>query len=371
MGSSKHFNENEHPRQARTGRFADKNGNSRPGQLPDSSSSVEEEFKDFAFTDFGDEWLDDDDPRMGTCHLAADSVMATQLQYPRAAIEQGDHGRVYITDRDNPAFRSELKMDEDPDGMMLTAIQQTQDEHGNWQNTGWGATTPSGEADEQQMNAIVDTAYRQACNPESNPNNIDKSIVIAGSKHAPGYMGAVAVTGGKYDASRTPAENVKLMRSDLKALQKNGELPKDYKISLRKGGNAYAWSANFTIQLPENESPYYVPTYAEYEKATSEERLIGPEHRAAQGIIESHGGSISHEDWDKVANHINRKIRNKESLTGDEQRCVIETPKVRHAKDLCRKIGAQYTYDGSNPMVDYYDSDGLINVNIKSNYRNW
>ena len=58
-------------------------------------------------------------------------------------------------------------------------------------------------------------------------------------------------------------------------------------------------------------------------------------------------------------------------MTGDEQRCVIETPKVRHAKDLCRKIGAQYTYDGSNPMVDYYDSDGLINVNIKSNYRNW
>ena len=61
--------------------------------------------------------------------------------------------------------------------------------------------------------------------------------IIKPSVKSEGYMGSTAITGGKYDASRSPAENAKLMRADIKALQKNGQLPKDWKIGVRSVRN--------------------------------------------------------------------------------------------------------------------------------------
>ena len=106
--------------------------------------------------------------------------------------------------------------------------------------------------------------------------------IIKPSVKSEGYMGSTAITGGKYDASRSPAENAKLMRADIKALQKNGQLPKDWKIGVRTSTGSASWRARFTIQLPEGESSTYVPTHAEYMAADSEDRIIGPEHRAEE-----------------------------------------------------------------------------------------
>ena len=78
--------------------------------------------------------------------------------------------------------------------------------------------------------------------------------IIKPSVKSEGYMGSTAITGGKYDASRSPAENAKLMRADIKALQKNGQLPKDWKIGVRTSTGSASWRARFTIQLPEGES---------------------------------------------------------------------------------------------------------------------
>lgn len=86
--------------------------------------------------------------------------------------------------------------------------------------------------------------------------------IIKPSVKSEGYMGSTAITGGKYDASRSPAENAKLMRADIKALQKNGQLPKDWKIGVRTSTGSASWRARFTIQLPEGESSTYVPTHA-------------------------------------------------------------------------------------------------------------
>ena len=186
--------------------------------------------------------------------------------------------------------------------------------------------------------------------------------IIKPSVKSEGYMGSTAITGGKYDASRSPAENAKLMRADIKALQKNGQLPKDWKIGVRTSTGSASWRARFTIQLPEGESSTYVPTHAEYMAADSEDRIIGPEHRAGRGIIEAHGGSASSDEWDETARRINQKIQNNEQLTVEEQACVIETPKVRNAKKLCQQVGDQYTYQNNNAMVDYFDTDGYVTV---------
>lgn len=94
----------------------------------------------------------------------------------------------------------------------------------------------------------------------------------------------------------------------------------------------------------------------------SEDRIIGPEHRAGRGIIEAHGGSASSDEWDETARRINQKIQNNEQLTVEEQACVIETPKVRNAKKLCQQVGDQYTYQNNNAMVDYFDTDGYVTV---------
>lgn len=153
--------------------------------------------------------------------------------------------------------------------------------------------------------------------------------IIKPSVKSEGYMGSTAITGGKYDASRSPAENAKLMRADIKALQKNGQLPKDWKIGVRTSTGSASWRARFTIQLPEGESSTYVPTHAE---------------------------------WDETARRINQKIQNNEQLTVEEQACVIETPKVRNAKKLCQQVGDQYTYQNNNAMVDYFDTDGYVTV---------
>ena len=96
--------------------------------------------------------------------------------------------------------------------------------------------------------------------------------------------------------------------------------------------------------------------------ADSEDRIIGPEHRAGRGIIEAHGGSASSDEWDETARRINQKIQNNEQLTVEEQACVIETPKVRNAKKLCQQVGDQYTYQNNNAMVDYFDTDGYVTV---------
>lgn len=94
----------------------------------------------------------------------------------------------------------------------------------------------------------------------------------------------------------------------------------------------------------------------------TEDRIIGPEHRAGRGIIEAHGGSASSDEWDETARRINQKIQNNEQLTVEEQACVIETPKVRNAKKLCQQVGDQYTYQNNNAMVDYFDTDGYVTV---------
>lgn len=237
------------------------------------------------------------------------------------------------------------------------AKQQLRNSDGTFANENKNAVFPS--------NDMIQRASKLLAKSSA---TVDEPIIKPSVK-SEGYMGSTAITGGKYDASRSPAENAKLMRADIKALQKNGELPKDWKIGVRTNTSSMNWNAHVTIQLPEGESSTYVPTHAEYLAADKEDRIIGPEHKACQGIIENHGGSISTEEWDETARLINQKIRNGEQLAAAEQACVIETPQVRNAKKLCQRVGEQYTYQNNNAMVDYFDTDGYITVRAVTGIR--
>lgn len=115
--------------------------------------------------------------------------------------------------------------------------------------------------------------------------------IIKPSVKSEGYMGSTAITGGKYDASRSPAENAKLMRADIKALQKNGQLPKDWKIGVRTSTGSASWRTRFTIQLPEGESPHTCrPTpniWLRIPKTGSSVRNTGPDEESSKLMEEA------------------------------------------------------------------------------------
>lgn len=353
------YNEAEHPRD-RFGKYREKNGKGQPGALPNQNSQeLEAEYDEYAFTDFSDEWLDDSDPRLAACHETAAAVKEQSDNWPDSTIIMGDHGRVYITSDKYPNLRSELKMDEDPDGMMLTATQQKINKDGDWEDTGWGVSSTPGRL-EDEKDANIRTAYNQACNPDSNPNQ-----VIKPSKAEDGYMGGKKIIGGKYDPNLTTTEKTKLMREDFKQLKKNGDIPKDWKISVRKSEYSMNWTARIKVTLPEGVPRYYVPTPEQYrESIAKNDRYDNPDKKAIRGLLEANGGSITDDEWRRQANRINEKMRNGEDLEGSEWDCRVETPQVRKVRKLCEQVGHQYTYSNNNSMVDYFDTDGYVFVSI-------
>lgn len=100
------------------------------------------------------------------------------------------------------------------------AKQQLRNSDGTFANENKNAGVPS--------NDMIQRASKLLAKSSA---TVDEPIIKPSVK-SEGYMGSTAITGGKYDASRSPAENAKLMRADIKALQKNGQLPKDWKIGV-------------------------------------------------------------------------------------------------------------------------------------------
>ncbi|PWG65666.1 hypothetical protein [Bifidobacterium callitrichidarum] len=355
------YNEADHPRN-RFGEYRKKDESSHPGTIPETTDQEREaDFTEYAFTDFSDEWLDNDDPRLNACHETAAAVKEQAEKHPDSTIIMGDHGRVYITSDKYPNLRSELKMDEDPDGMMLTATQQKINKDGDWEDTGWGVSSTPGRL-EDEMGANIRTAYDQACNPESRSKD---NPVITESTVSEGYLGGTKRVGGKYDPNLTSTEKTKLMREDFKQLKKNGDIPKDWKISVRKSEYSMNWTARIKVTLPEGVPRYYVPTPEQYWKSIAEnDRYDNPDKKAIRGLLEANGGSLTDDEWREQANRINQKMKNGEELEGSEWDCRVETPQVRKVRKLCEQVGHQYTYSNNNAMVDYFDTDGYVDVSI-------
>ena len=353
MGNN-NYREEDHPRAARSKQWISKEKLEPVGILPDDFDEervMAEEFDDLAFTDYSFELLDDSDPRMQACRETASILRESKKTWPGSRLGMGDRGVVYVEDEQDDDLRSELKIGENADGMILTATQQRRNKNGDWEDTEWGVTTSEGrfEGTRQQ---VIDAAFQQVFFPEYHPT-------IAPTALSTGYMGSIARTGGKFDASRRPAETAKLMRADLKQFQKAGMLPRDYKFSVRKKEWSMGWGATITITLPEGEHRYHVPTQAEYHAMPLAERT-GRDRGAADRLLEQYGSA----GWDAAAERLNRKIDNNEPLTQDEYDYCIESQKVRQAKKTCKEIAGQYTHDGSNSMVDYFDVSGYIDVDV-------
>ena len=352
--ANNNYREEDHPRAARSKQWVSKDKLEPVGILPDDFDEEQvkaEEFDDLAFTDYSFELLDDSDPRMQACRETASILRESKKTWPGSRLGMGDRGIVYVENEQDDDLRSELKIGENADGMILTATQQRRNKNGDWENTEWGASTSEGRFKETRQQ-VIDTAFQQVFFPEYHPT-------IAPTALSTGYMGSIARTGGKFDASRRPAETAKLMRADLKQFQKAGILPRDYKFSVRKKEWSMGWGATITITLPEGEHRYHVPTQAEYHAMPLAERT-GRDRGAADRLLEKYGS----DGWDAAAERLNRKIDNNERLTPDEYDYCIESQKVRQAKKTCKKIAEQYTHDGSNSMVDYFDIDGYVDVDV-------
>ena len=138
-------------------------------------------------------------------------------------------------------------------------------------------------------------------------------------------MGSTAITGGKYDTSRSPAENAETHARGHQSIAEETVNFKDWKI----GSNNYRFR-KLEPDSPSNcrkgRSSTYVPTHADIwlriPKTGSSVR-----NGAGRGIIEAHGGSASLRR-NGMKQHGRNQPENPEQRTADRRRakaCVIRT----------------------------------------------
>ena len=126
--------------------------------------------------------------------------------------------------------------------------------------------------------------------------------------------------GSQYDRNRTVTEDAASIRSQLKAAQKDGTVPADWKVSVRKRKSTYSWAIDVTLVSPR-------PIYA-----------ADPHSR----------------EWVRHAETGEYVIAWADRLTAEAQA----------ASRLARELLDAHNHDGSDSQTDFYDVKFYSDVNV-------
>lgn len=175
-----------------------------------------------------------------------------------------------------------------------------------------------------------------------------------------GQTGGTAFTGGRYDSHLSPAERVKGMRRDIKALQRRGEIPADYKVSCRTDDYGTGWQAHITVHPPKGRA-YATPGMHD----AIVRGVNSPEGRARHAAVFELGGSATDAQIQAVFDDVQRRYDAGEELTGAQTDMLVPSKETRRAMRLCREAGEQYTSYDVDAMHDYHAQDGYIDVSME------
>lgn len=189
-----------------------------------------------------------------------------------------------------------------------------------------------------------------------------EEIIGPGGTVGEGYMGASTYTGGKYDPRMSEADKSKSIRQDLKALQKLGDIPKDWKISVRKNSYSGGYSIYATITAPRNEI-FEIPTADElFERSYDGDRQAD---RVINNFREKYD-TTDRAAMDKHFNEIRKEFNDpnvERPRNSDLYR--IETDDAKRVSKLANRVLASYRHTDSNSMVDYFNDDGYFNFEYR------
>ena len=186
------------------------------------------------------------------------------------------------------------------------------------------------------------------------PNPIERGMTTAGQ------TGGTAFTGGKYDSHLNPAQRVRAMRADIRALQKRGEIPSDYKVHCHTDDYGAGWQAYITVAPPRGRA-YETPSIGDMKRA----RIGTREGRALRAIVAQHGGSATDEQIQASLDDAQRRYDAGEQLTGYQADMLVPSRETLRAMRLCRAAGEQYTAYDVDAMHDYHAQDGYIDVRME------
>lgn len=182
------------------------------------------------------------------------------------------------------------------------------------------------------------------------------------------HKDGIRYTGGKYDPSKTAKQRVAAMRKDIKALQRNGSIPKDYAISCRTrdyGTGGSAWSADITIAIPTS-GLYAVPSLGQltHIATTPAEREAA---RVFSKLCARHGGQASDRQLQADLDAAQSKLDAKgfDELDDDDMDMLVLAPAARRALELCKQVGEQYIAYELAPARDYSTRDGIICASLE------
>lgn len=200
------------------------------------------------------------------------------------------------------------------------------------------------------------------------PYGNETELTIKPGKPCEGYRGGIAWSGGKYEETKTlaPKEKVALMRKDIKQLQKEGRIPADWKVRISTGNFSGNWAACVSIETcrPFEEIPSY--------DNRSDNAFI---RYARTAIIESCGGSCTREEYEAKRKELQEHISNGGSpylpaRFGGSLCVVAKSVETIEAENTIKAACEQYTYSDTDPMLDYFNTDGYITISIEQRQNN-
>lgn len=178
--------------------------------------------------------------------------------------------------------------------------------------------------------------------------DIRSSIVPPAKNDNSGYMGGSLFIGGKYDAvkGKDQTEVAKIIRGDMTAMRKNGAIPPDWKVSVRKQTGAWMNGFDVSVKAPAD-SPipvYKTPSYDDFNKAMSNWET---RRNFSDMLADMKHDGFNYEKMTRADYNAYMKAhsdRNYRMLTDD----------ARTALKNIQDTVDQYKYSDINGMVDYY-----------------
>lgn len=178
--------------------------------------------------------------------------------------------------------------------------------------------------------------------------DISSSITKPAKNDNSGYMGGSLFIGGKYDAvkDKSQTEVAKIIRGDMTAMRKNGAIPPDWKVSVRKQTGAWMNGFDVSIKAPAD-SPipvYKTPSYDDFNKAMRNWET----RRHYSNML----ADMEHDGFNSAT--MTRADYNAYMKAHSDRNYRILTDDARTALKNIQDTVDQYKYSNINGMVDYF-----------------
>ena len=198
----------------------------------------------------------------------------------------------------------------------------------------------------------------------SNPG-FEKTVIVKPAETGTGYMGGVRFVGGRYGETMklAPKEKVALMRKDISRLQETGQIPAGWKVRIRTDDYREGWVARVTVET--SEACETIPSYDEFGDAENG----SPVKRAGIALLGSLGGHCTRETYEARRGELQGKINGHRHAGYDVipgyGSVLAKTPEATQAEKTIRAACEQYIFSDTNPMVDYFDTDGHVTIEMR------